>query len=91
LPKLFDLSTAFHVHSEVEGKFWHRLSTKDINPDIFVQLKNPPDKIMKPEKEDISGITWTYGYPRVTKGKSGILLIKHAHTLELNHLKHTRT
>jgi hypothetical protein len=47
------------------GHLCHRLSTKAINPDIFGQLKNPSDTILKPEKEVMSGKTQTYGHPRL--------------------------
>jgi hypothetical protein len=43
----------------------HRLSTKTKTLNIFGKLKNPSDSILKPERDDISGKTWTYHNPRV--------------------------
>jgi len=69
---------------------------KGHKPGHFRTIKKIPDKILKPEKEDMSGITRTYGHPRLW-WKREILLIKmHAYirtkyVIHLIHVNHTST
>jgi hypothetical protein len=43
------------------------INDKGKKPGPLWEIKKfPPDRILKPEKEDVSGKTWTYGNPNLT-------------------------